>query len=552
MFRLHTIPTARLNRMLHDVPLASLEFRVSQAVKNKRLGLSSIVVNGISPAVADGGGGGDRVDEAVRGSEVAAPSAASPANNRSASSTPPATAPAASATAAEGGRPLSSRSGSGSLVRLPTLREMEAEVERDSGHLFFSGAADRPELDLSTPAASTAAVATEAAAGDDRKNRKRKASVSDAGAPPRKVPKTSAEVALPVAAAAAATGRPSALSRVAAAPGPRPGPSTTETVALAPVVDPRPLRLAPRDPALPPPAPGPLHGVILVISGIPNPERTRLREMVLEMGGGYRPKWCIEATHLVCAFAGVGKAIQAQRAGGTLVNKQWVYDCFNAHARIDEAGYLMAPASGKAGPAVKGVPAPRSPVKAPPLGQASAARSTAKTSKAKSKAKFKAKSKAKSKPKSSTDKVAARAGRVIASSLGDGDVAGAEDGGEDPRDEDGGEADAASKAASADDGAAVDRLASFMRKLRDEDARALSSATTTPVSAPASPDPTLPIAAMATSAATAPASAASSPQPSSETGGSSPAEDGTPSRPRSGDSADKYVFYFPRLPVYGC
>eukprot|EP00698_Gefionella_okellyi_P020458 TRINITY_DN641_c0_g1_i2.p1 TRINITY_DN641_c0_g1~~TRINITY_DN641_c0_g1_i2.p1 ORF type:complete len:345 (-),score=62.06 TRINITY_DN641_c0_g1_i2:864-1898(-) len=55
-----------------------------------------------------------------------------------------------------------------------------------------------------------------------------------------------------------------------------------------------------------------LDGVVIVISGIANPERGKLREIVLAMGGGYRPDWTPgESTHLIATQAGTQKHIEA-------------------------------------------------------------------------------------------------------------------------------------------------------------------------------------------------------------------------------------------------
>ena len=53
------------------------------------------------------------------------------------------------------------------------------------------------------------------------------------------------------------------------------------------------------------------RGVVMVISGIANPERAKLREIVLSMGGEYRPDWEPAATHLIAVHGGTQKHAQA-------------------------------------------------------------------------------------------------------------------------------------------------------------------------------------------------------------------------------------------------
>lgn len=50
---------------------------------------------------------------------------------------------------------------------------------------------------------------------------------------------------------------------------------------------------------------------MIVISGIGNPERAKLRDIVLSMGGGYRPDWEQAATHLIAVHSGTQKYAEA-------------------------------------------------------------------------------------------------------------------------------------------------------------------------------------------------------------------------------------------------
>ena len=66
-----------------------------------------------------------------------------------------------------------------------------------------------------------------------------------------------------------------------------------------------------------PPAPVALDEIlkdaVIVISGIENPDRRRLRDQALAMGAQYRPNWCPEATHLICPFSNTPKYREVKR-----------------------------------------------------------------------------------------------------------------------------------------------------------------------------------------------------------------------------------------------
>eukprot|EP01045_Picozoa_sp_COSAG04_P034622 COSAG04_NODE_7661_length_1090_cov_1.296670_1_plen_114_part_10 len=71
----------------------------------------------------------------------------------------------------------------------------------------------------------------------------------------------------------------------------------------------------------------PLEGVCIVVSGIVNPERGELRDMALGLGAEYRGQWVSEATHLLAAFDGTDKTSAARRAGGAVVQPEWLRAC---------------------------------------------------------------------------------------------------------------------------------------------------------------------------------------------------------------------------------
>ncbi|KAL6606225.1 hypothetical protein ACP70R_041878 [Stipagrostis hirtigluma subsp. patula] len=65
-----------------------------------------------------------------------------------------------------------------------------------------------------------------------------------------------------------------------------------------------------------------LDGVVFVLSGFVNPERSTLRSQALDMGAEYRPDWTSDCTLLVCAFANTPKFRQVQSDNGTIVTKE--------------------------------------------------------------------------------------------------------------------------------------------------------------------------------------------------------------------------------------
>ncbi|KAG7469034.1 hypothetical protein MATL_G00124570 [Megalops atlanticus] len=84
-----------------------------------------------------------------------------------------------------------------------------------------------------------------------------------------------------------------------------------------------------------------LEGVVVVLSGFQNPFRGELRDKALAMGARYRPDWTPDSTHLICAFANTPKYSQVKAAGGTIVRKEWVLDCYKRKQRISHKRYLM-------------------------------------------------------------------------------------------------------------------------------------------------------------------------------------------------------------------
>lgn len=63
------------------------------------------------------------------------------------------------------------------------------------------------------------------------------------------------------------------------------------------------------------------EGVVFVLSGFVNPERSNLRSQALEMGAEYQPDWNPDCTLLVCAFPNTPKFRQVEADCGTIVSK---------------------------------------------------------------------------------------------------------------------------------------------------------------------------------------------------------------------------------------
>lgn len=83
-----------------------------------------------------------------------------------------------------------------------------------------------------------------------------------------------------------------------------------------------------------------LENVVLVISGIQNPERSSLRSMALSMGAKYKKDWDTDCTHLICAFKNTPKFHQV-KGKGKIVKKEWLNDCYNERKKLPWRKYAL-------------------------------------------------------------------------------------------------------------------------------------------------------------------------------------------------------------------
>lgn len=84
-----------------------------------------------------------------------------------------------------------------------------------------------------------------------------------------------------------------------------------------------------------------LDGVVFVLSGFVNPERSTLRSQALEMGAEYRADWTSDCTLLVCAFVNTPKFRQVQADNGTIISKDWIFESYKQRKLVDIEPFLM-------------------------------------------------------------------------------------------------------------------------------------------------------------------------------------------------------------------
>ncbi|KAH8245016.1 hypothetical protein KR032_003922 [Drosophila birchii] len=83
-----------------------------------------------------------------------------------------------------------------------------------------------------------------------------------------------------------------------------------------------------------------LNGVVLVISGIQNPDRADLRSKATALGAKYKADWEPGCTHLICAFKNTPKYNQV-KGKGKIVTRSWIEKCYNLHKYLPWRRYAL-------------------------------------------------------------------------------------------------------------------------------------------------------------------------------------------------------------------
>ncbi|XP_075155589.1 DNA repair protein XRCC1 isoform X2 [Haematobia irritans] len=83
-----------------------------------------------------------------------------------------------------------------------------------------------------------------------------------------------------------------------------------------------------------------LNGVVLVISGIQNPDRSALRNKALALGAKYKGDWDDTCTHLICAFKNTPKYNQV-KGKGKIVSRSWIEKCFDLKKYLPWRRYAL-------------------------------------------------------------------------------------------------------------------------------------------------------------------------------------------------------------------
>lgn len=83
-----------------------------------------------------------------------------------------------------------------------------------------------------------------------------------------------------------------------------------------------------------------MDNIVFVLSGYQNPQRSQLREMMLEMGASYKADWEPGCTHLICAFTNTPK-YQQVKGRGKIITAKWVTDCHRNKIRYSCKRYEL-------------------------------------------------------------------------------------------------------------------------------------------------------------------------------------------------------------------
>ncbi|XP_034474692.1 DNA repair protein XRCC1 [Drosophila innubila] len=83
-----------------------------------------------------------------------------------------------------------------------------------------------------------------------------------------------------------------------------------------------------------------LRGVVLVISGIQNPDRADLRSKAVALGAKYKADWEAGCTHLICAFRNTPKYNQV-KGKGKIVTRSWIEKCYTLKKYLPWRRYAL-------------------------------------------------------------------------------------------------------------------------------------------------------------------------------------------------------------------
>ncbi|XP_032581214.1 DNA repair protein XRCC1 [Drosophila sechellia] len=83
-----------------------------------------------------------------------------------------------------------------------------------------------------------------------------------------------------------------------------------------------------------------LKGVVLVISGIQNPDRGDLRSKAVALGAKYKADWGSGCTHLICAFKNTPKYNQV-KGKGKIVTRSWIEKCYELKKYLPWRRYAL-------------------------------------------------------------------------------------------------------------------------------------------------------------------------------------------------------------------
>lgn len=83
-----------------------------------------------------------------------------------------------------------------------------------------------------------------------------------------------------------------------------------------------------------------MDDVFFVMSGYQNPQRSQLRDMMVDMGAKYKSDWDPKCTHLICAFTNTPK-YQQVKGHGKIVTAKWITDCHNKKIRYPCKRYSL-------------------------------------------------------------------------------------------------------------------------------------------------------------------------------------------------------------------